>query len=44
VPGAVVLPSARPEARRRALGVADEDIPAMQAAETVILTAGGQQS
>ncbi|HDS9455926.1 TPA: hypothetical protein QH851_000616 [Enterobacter asburiae] len=43
-PGAVVLPATGPAAWRRAPGVTGEDIPAMQAAKTVVLAAGGQQS
>ena len=39
----IVIPAARPAARRRALGIASEDIPAMQSTETVVLAAGGQQ-
>lgn len=43
-PVAVVLPATGPAAWRRAPGVTGEDIPAMQAAKTVVLAAGGQQS
>ncbi|CAM8063023.1 Uncharacterised protein [Enterobacter cloacae] len=39
----VVVPAAGPAARRRALGIACKDVPAVQAAKTVVLAAGGQQ-
>ena len=39
----VIIPAARPAARRRTLGIASEYIPAMQSTKTVVLTAGGQQ-
>ena len=39
----VVIPAAGPAARRRALGIAGKDVPAMQSAKTVVFAAGGQQ-
>ena len=39
----VVIPAAKPAARRRTLGIAGKDVPAMQAAKTFVFTAGGQQ-
>ncbi|MCK7246206.1 hypothetical protein L8O33_12240, partial [Enterobacter asburiae] len=42
-PGAVVLPAAGPAERRRALGIAGKNVPAMQSTKAVVFTAGGQQ-
>src|SRR5690606_41368220 len=39
----VVIPAAGPAARRRALGIAGKDVPAMQSAKAVVFAAGGQQ-
>ena len=39
----VIIPAARPAARRRTLRIAGKDVPAMQSTKTVVLTAGGQQ-
>ncbi|AJB63188.1 hypothetical protein SS08_06235 [Enterobacter hormaechei subsp. steigerwaltii] len=39
----VVIPAAKPAARRRTLGIAGKDVPAMQAAKTFVFAAGGQQ-
>lgn len=39
----VVIPAAGPAARRRALGIAGKNVPAMQSAKTVVFAAGGQQ-
>ena len=43
VKAVVVIPAARPAARRRTLGIAGKDVPAMQAAKTFVFAAGGQQ-
>ena len=40
----VVIPASGPAARRRALGIAGKDVPAMQSAKTIVFAAGGQQS
>jgi len=37
------VPAAGPAARRRALGIAGKDAPAMQSAKTIVFAAGGQQ-
>ncbi len=39
----VVIPAAGPAARRRALGIAGKNVPAMQSAKAVVFAAGGQQ-
>ncbi|SAG07197.1 Uncharacterised protein [Enterobacter hormaechei] len=39
----VVIPAAGPAARRRALGIAGKNVPAVQSAEAVVFAAGGQQ-
>jgi len=39
----VVIPAEKPAARRRTLGIAGKDVPAMQAAKTFVFAAGGQQ-
>ena len=39
----VVIPAAGPAARRRALGIAGKDVPAMQSPKTIVFAAGGQQ-
>ncbi|SAB52666.1 Uncharacterised protein [Enterobacter hormaechei] len=39
----VVIPAAGPSARRRALGIAGKDVPAMQSSKTIVFAAGGQQ-